>query len=148
MGRGRDPHDTERDDFSIDPEERGHAPRRQRTHRTPAPGLDPDVEDLRDEVDRIREVLRPLEELAIMLRGAAGQPGALDDIRGKVTAVRMELAAAETRLEVKVDKVAARISEFERVVDGMKQIHWKILVAASTAGAIIAAVLTLASKYL
>lgn len=83
-----------------------------------------------------------------MLRGAAGQPGALDDIRGKVTAVRMELAAAETRLEVKVDKVAARISEFERVVDGMKQIHWKILVAASTAGAIIAAVLTLASKYL
>lgn len=147
MARGREPHDTDRDDFVIESEERGHA-RRHRTHRTPIPEVDPDLADLRDEVERIRDSLRPLEELAVMLRGAAGQPGVLDDIRGKVTAMRAELAAAETRLEAKVDKVGNRLADYEKIVEGLKQMYWKILVAATTGGGIVATVLTLADKYL
>lgn len=146
MPRDRDSRDTEPDDYEINSSSPGHARRRS---RTPVHGIDVDpIAGMRAEMDRLRDALRPLEEFSIVLRGAAGQPGVLDELRGKVTAMRTELAAVQDRLSEDIADVASRLSDQQKIVDGLKQIHWKILASATIAGAIVATGISIAKLFL
>lgn len=146
MARDRDTRDTDPDDYEINDAPLHHVVRR-RTRTPIGVEVDP-ISGMRAEVDRLRDALRPLEELAIVLRGGAGQPGALDDLRGKVLAMRAELAAVQSRLTDDITDVANQLKDQRQIVDGLRQVHWKILAAGTMSGAIVAAGISLAKLFL
>jgi hypothetical protein len=123
-------------------------PRNRDARDTDEISSDDDVADDRDvhaqlrrEQRRTDAKVRRLEEWRVVVDGLPGHRGTLAQLEHRIAELEADGEKDRATMRAETAKLADKLASQDRVIDKLDRAYWKILVAGSTTGAIVAVVL-------